>query len=195
MTEPTKTRPRSFRVVQPVPMAYKIHKPRMPKSLPPYPKDTRGFLYYHYVSGAPTFVGELRFRVIPCDFPPPSTPEECVEGFKLGKDLTQRITGLPWRYYLPKLVHDPHFSPIVGLLLSDRIITPEIVERVKSFGQGKKRLLWAYGQPWALNFRDKALTWDIVSEQGSQISSERARILLPSKMDRLYPFNGALIVT
>ncbi|RDB31118.1 hypothetical protein Hypma_000041 [Hypsizygus marmoreus] len=93
----------------------------------PFPAHTRGFLYYHRDPELPPISGALRFRVM---------PDSCTttSGFGAGTDLMLPNGRAPWSIWLVTIANASKYIGVKQLLLSDGLVTPELLEHCKHLG-------------------------------------------------------------
>lgn len=160
-----------------------VHKAN---TLRPFASKVRGFLYWHCPPGVPAPFGEIRIRVIPHDDPVPTTRQQCVDSFARGYDYIQPISGFPWGQNLMKVFHRPTVAPLAALLVNNRLVPESALWMTKSLGQGKSRVIWQFGQPFAWNFLDKVLAmdvarWPLGKEATVRPLFDRIRLYMPAK--------------
>jgi hypothetical protein len=86
-----------------------------------FPDDANGFFYYFTPSKASPIAGQLRFRI---------TPSADPSSWSSGRDLCWPRMNIEWMVPLLKIVQDrPMHSALRTLLLADKLISPELVER------------------------------------------------------------------
>jgi hypothetical protein len=114
----------------------------------PFPKDTRGFLYYIPGPSHAPAAGEIRFRV---------TGNRDPASFEGGHDLLYPITTLPWRITLASIARNSTLHSFLHLLQEvDHSVTRSLAE---SLGQkptermsGRSQIIHSPGQPFFQDF-------------------------------------------
>ncbi|GLB38718.1 hypothetical protein LshimejAT787_0505830 [Lyophyllum shimeji] len=91
-----------------------------------FPRNARGFLYYHHDPELPPTAGEIRFRL---------TTDSDVAGFKSGGDLVGPY-GVPWAINLAVLTR-PCYEAVRKRLLEDGLIEPGLMRNILE-GWGRK---------------------------------------------------------
>ncbi|KZT00117.1 uncharacterized protein LAESUDRAFT_573698 [Laetiporus sulphureus 93-53] len=88
----------------------------------PFPQGTTGFLYYQSSTYRPALSGEIRFRL---------ATDPSKEAFAGGLDLSRPNT-LPWGISLLNIAVNPRHLIFRQLLLRDKLVTEELMERAAS---------------------------------------------------------------
>ncbi|RDB31104.1 hypothetical protein Hypma_000021 [Hypsizygus marmoreus] len=93
-----------------------------------FPTHARGFLYYHRDPELPPISGAVRFRIMPDDSSAISS------GFGAGTDLMLPNSRVPWAIWLVTIANVGKYVGLKQLLLSDGLVTPELLEHCKHLG-------------------------------------------------------------
>lgn len=89
----------------------------------PFPSETSGFFYYHQPTAAPPASGQIRFRI---------TRNRNPASWGSGMDL-YLPNGLVWKKSLLEVTgKHPKLTALRTLLLADKLISPELVERCET---------------------------------------------------------------
>ncbi|KAG6871823.1 hypothetical protein C0995_016112 [Termitomyces sp. Mi166 len=101
------------------PESYLFYEGKYPATAKPFPKGTRGFLYYYCHPSLPPTFGELRFRVTYSDNP---------MHFRSGHDLVTP-SKTRWSIGLSVLTHRAN-RDVLQCLLEDGLVTQEVIDAV-----------------------------------------------------------------
>ncbi|PIL28852.1 hypothetical protein GSI_08898 [Ganoderma sinense ZZ0214-1] len=126
-----------------------------------FPAGLGGYFYYYLPAGpVPPTAGEIRFRCVPFRSP---------EFFNQGHDfVADPDRGLPWHLPLTTIATRDSHQVFRNILLSDRLITPNILARAAEMGKAlskartagaKVPVLHSFGQPWYFDFETRVNWW------------------------------------
>ncbi|RDB29707.1 hypothetical protein Hypma_013780 [Hypsizygus marmoreus] len=116
-----------------------------------FPENSHGFLYYHHDPRLPPTSGAVRFRL---------TPNAHASSFSGGTDLMLPDGRGPWAIWLATIASAAKFLGLKQLLISDGLVTPELVEHCRKLVTGisgssvsrlYRHMLFTLEQPWVLD--------------------------------------------
>ncbi|RDB15404.1 hypothetical protein Hypma_004549, partial [Hypsizygus marmoreus] len=90
-----------------------------------FPQNSHGFLYYHRDPQLPATSGAVRFRL---------TPDAHASSFSVGTDLMLPDGRSPWAVWLVTIANAVMYVGLKQLLLSDSLVTPELLEHCRHLG-------------------------------------------------------------
>lgn len=159
----------------------------------PFPEGTQGFLYFFKPPYAPAHVGQVRFRI---------TKSADPASFASGQDLHDPEIKLPFHWPLGTIVANSGQQFLTSILLRDGLVTEEDLKQAEKLLSGKRnryhRVVYAYQQPFYVNFGAKRLKFHVVGNLNGQSVVEEAELHGPgTNADRYgyYPFSGAYSIT
>ncbi|RDB31106.1 hypothetical protein Hypma_000023 [Hypsizygus marmoreus] len=161
-----------------------------------FPENSHGFLYYHRDPQLPPTSGAVRFRL---------TPDAHVSSFSAGTDLMSSDGRVPWAIWLVTIANVNSYLGLKQLLLSDGLVTPELMEHCRKLVMGirgsgmtkmYRHMLFTLEQPWVLDLA----TSPCFSVMGP-LHIERAQIAFTSiyrcerdKRKAFFPYSGQCTV-
>ncbi|KAJ7664857.1 hypothetical protein B0H17DRAFT_295631 [Mycena rosella] len=125
----------------------------------PFPKHSRGFLYYQSDAHAGPLEGSIRFRL---------TPDNSPASFPRGQDL-RAPSGFPWQILLPQVACRDHYTFIGAQLVHEKLITLDQLSRCRAVFASRARMapqhtVFRLDSPFYVNFA-KHLTVTVVGDQ------------------------------
>ncbi|RDB31119.1 hypothetical protein Hypma_000040 [Hypsizygus marmoreus] len=161
----------------------------------PFPAHARGFLYYHRDPELPPTSGAVRFSL---------TPDAHASSFSAGMDLILPDGRTPWAIWLVTIANAAKYVGLKHLLLSDGLVTPELLEHCRHLGVGSeasnglnqmyRHTLFRLDQPFVLDLASTP-RFSVVGPQGM----ERAvitftRVQMRHTKKPFFPFSGQCMV-
>ncbi|RDB29999.1 hypothetical protein Hypma_013778 [Hypsizygus marmoreus] len=116
-----------------------------------FPENSHGFLYYHRDPNLPLTSGAVRFRL---------TRDAHASSFSAGTDLMLPDGQTPWAIWLVAVASVAKYIGLKQLLLSDGLVTPELMEHCRKLvvgigGSGVsrmyRRMLFTLEQPFVID--------------------------------------------
>ncbi|KAJ7110625.1 hypothetical protein C8R44DRAFT_856894 [Mycena epipterygia] len=101
---------------------------------PPFPPNSRGFLYYHSEAHASPLASSVRFRL---------TPDNTPSSFLRGQDLLAPC-GLPWRISLPQIACHTGHTKLRKQLLHENLATEEQLSHCRDIFREHPRIYPQY---------------------------------------------------
>lgn len=154
-----------------------------------FPEGTRGFLYYFNPDFAPSWMGQLRFRVTDSSDP---------ASFASGHDLLDPHGALPLAWPLRTVMSSSLYQNLFRMLLHEKLVTRDTVAQVAGLWpnlhwKGGTRTIYAYKQPFYLDFQSPRFQLEIVGMEGGRLVVERMKLQGPALHNREYggdPLSG-----
>ncbi|RDB31120.1 hypothetical protein Hypma_000061 [Hypsizygus marmoreus] len=165
----------------------------------PFPTHARGFLYYHRDPELPPISGAVRFRVMP-------DSRTTTSGFGAGTDLMLPDGRTPWSIWLVTIANAAKYVGLKQLLLSDGLVTPELLEHCKRLGARYevpnglnpmyRHMLFRLEQPFFLDLASKP-SFAVIGPQ--QIERAQIKFTLVHRRERekraaFFPYSGQCMV-
>ena len=153
---------------------------------PPFPSDTKAFLYYFTPPDKPRIAGELRLRVASSDQP---------ESFKSGSDLLG-LDGQPWS--LSVYAVSKQYSSLYEKLRDEGLVPDDLDAVLSTFPSNPKyrhhnRPLHTLNDTFVVDFSRHLRTLSIVTEQGME--KLQSFLLFTESRSKHTPYTGEFLNT
>ncbi|RDB31097.1 hypothetical protein Hypma_000004 [Hypsizygus marmoreus] len=161
-----------------------------------FPENSHGFLYYHRDPQLPPTSGAVRFRL---------TPHAHASSFNVGTDLMLPDGRTPWSRWLVTIANAAMYVGLKQLLLSDGLVTPELLEHCRHLGarsevpnglnQMYHHILFTLEQPFILNLAS-SYSFAVVGPQRIERAKLRFTAVQRTGFSprRFFPYSGQCMV-
>ncbi|RDB31107.1 hypothetical protein Hypma_000022 [Hypsizygus marmoreus] len=161
-----------------------------------FPENSHGFLYYHRDPQLPPTSGAVRFRL---------TPDAHASSFSVGTDLMLPDGRSPWAIWLVTIANAVMYVGLKQLLLSDGLVTPELLEHCRHLGarsevpnglnQMYHNMLFTLEQPFILDLASSH-SFAVVGPQRIERAKLRVTAVQRARYSprRFLPYSGQCMV-
>ena len=159
-------------------------RPRAPKARPPYPPNTKAFLYYFTPPERPRIAGELRLRVASSDDP---------ASFESGSDLLLP-NGRPWSRPLYCLSN--YYLPLYKKLREDQLVPDDLDTALSAMPPEyplyyRNHILYTLNDSFILDFSAPGPFFLVMTQKGKQRLAWLGRFVDQREICKSAPYTGA----
>lgn len=152
----------------------------------PFPKNTRGFLYYQRPKpGYPDFSGTLRFRVV-------SGPDS--NSFEEGVDL-KLPSGAIWEIHLSTIIRNVRHHGFITKLLEEGLVSTSTLEKLQALSpailRSSSQILYKLDDPFVAKLH-AVESLVIMSQNGAESGQIMPMFLDSRSAIHTHPYKGML---